>query len=225
MSIMDMSLADLSGVLLGFTLTIFVLSYIIGDNFLFRLATHIFIGAAAGYASIITLYNVILPHLIFPFIDSSRGEMFLAICLLIPSLLLLAKISPRLSNLGNPTVAMLVGIGAAAAIGGATFGTVFPQSSASINVFETYNFADGAILIIGTLTTLLYFQFNTRREGSRTTPTSQVFKVIGWFGKGFIAITFGALFAGVYIAALTALIERFTFLWSFFKDLVLPALL
>jgi len=225
MSAFGMNLADLSGLLLGFTFTIFIFSYLLGDNFLFRLATHIFIGTAAGYASVITLYNVILPQLVFPFLDGGQEEMFLAGSLLIPSILLLAKISPRTSKLGNPTIAILVGVGAAAAIGGAIFGTIFPQTSATINVFENNNFIDGAILLVGTLSTLLYFQFSTRQDKTQRTRITQAAKMFGWVGKTFIAITFGALFAGVYISALTALIERFFFLWTFIQDLVLPALL
>lgn len=229
MNIATMSLPDLLGALLGFTLTIFVLSYVIGDNFLFRLATHIFIGAAAGYATIVTLYNIILPHLVFPLLDGGKGEMFLALSYLIPSVLLLLKISPRLSKLGNPTVAILVGVGAAAAIGGATFGTVFPQTGASANIFDTYNqfsinifaennFFNGLIILIGTLSTLLFFQFYSREgEIQLISPWR---KMIRWSGKTFIAITFGALFAGVYIAAITALIERFMYLWQFIKGLI-----
>jgi len=220
---MSNSLADLSGLLLGFSFTIFIFSYIFGDNFLFRLATHIFIGAAAGYASVVTLYNVILPQLIFPLFEGGQGEMIITISLLIPSILLLAKISPRFSKIGNPAIAILVGIGAAAAIGGAIFGTIFPQTSASINIFETNNLFDGAVVLVGTLVTFLYFQFSTRANKSQRPALAQVTRLIRWLGKTFIAITFGALFAGVYIAALTALIERFTFLWTFFKELVLPA--
>ena len=65
MNAANINLADLVGLLIGFSFTIFILSYILGDNFLFRFATHIFIGAAAGYTSVITIYNVILPQLIF----------------------------------------------------------------------------------------------------------------------------------------------------------------
>ncbi len=223
MESMSNSLADLSGLLLGFSFTIFIFSYILGDNFLFRLATHVFIGAAAGYASVVTLYNVILPQLIFPLFEGGQGELILTISLLIPSILLLAKISPRLSKIGNPAIAILVGIGAAAAIGGAIFGTIFPQTTASINIFETNNLFDGAVVLVGTLVTFLYFQFSTRSNKSQRPALAQVTRLIRWLGKTFIAITFGALFAGVYIAALTALIERFTFLWTFVKDLVLPA--
>ncbi len=225
MNAAEMSIADLSGLLLSFSFTIFVFSYIFGDNLLFRLATHIFIGVAAGYASIVTLYNVILPQLILPLLSGGRDEMFLTISLLIPSLLLLTKISPRTSRLGNPAIAILVGIGAAVAIGGAIFGTLFPQTSAAINVFEKNGFINGTILVIGTLATLLFFQFSTRGKESSLTGMTQVANALRWIGKAFIAVTFGALFAGVYIAAITALIERFIFLWTFVKELVLPALL
>jgi hypothetical protein len=223
MNISTMSINDLSGALLGFTLSVFILSFIVGDNFLFRLATHIFIGVAAGYATIVTLYNVILPQLIFPFLDGTRGEKFLAFSILIPCIMLLMKLSPRLSKLGNPAIAILVGIGAAVAIGGATFGTIFPQTSASTNVFNTNNLFDGFILLLGTITTLLYFQFNAGQRITRIPSISKARQVLGWFGKTFIAITFGALFAGVYIAAITALIERLSFLISFLNELVIPA--
>ncbi len=222
MNFAAMNLSDLAGPLLGFTLTIFILSYVIGDNVLFRLATHIFVGVAAGYASIITLYNVILPQLIFPFLEGTSGEKFLAISLIVPSILILFKLSPRLSKIGNPAIAILVGIGAAAAIGGATFGTIFPQITASTNSYSSHNLFDGTILLIGTLTTLLYFQFNSRRNTKQSGSIVSISKFIGWFGKGFIAVTFAALFAGIYIAAISALIERFSFLIYVIKDLVIP---
>lgn len=224
MNIATMNLSDLSGTLLGFTLTIFILSYVIGDNVLFRLATHIFVGVAAGYTAIITLYNVILPQLVFPFLGGNNGEKILSICLIVPAILILFKLSPRLSKVGNPAIAILVGIGAAAAVGGATFGTVFPQISAAIDAYTSNNLLNGTILLFGTLTTLLYFQFNTRQKHTQRSALSKIFRLSGWFGKAFIAATFGALFAGVYIAAITALIERFSFLIHFIKDLAIPSI-
>ena len=44
MSAFDLSLLDLVGAILGFVLTIFVFSYIVGDNVLFRIAAHLFVG-------------------------------------------------------------------------------------------------------------------------------------------------------------------------------------
>jgi hypothetical protein len=42
-------------------------------------------------------------------------------------------------------------------------------------------------------------------------------EALGAMGQGFIAVTFGLLFAGVYMAALTAFIERVHASWSFFR--------
>ena len=219
MNLMDANMADLIGALLGFVLTLFVFSYAWGDTPLFRFAVHIFIGVAAGYAVILTLYNVILPHLIFPFFSDNRREIILAGIYLIPAALVLTKMSPRLSKLGSPAMAILVGVGAATAVGGAVMGTLFPQVSASITLFDHQNFLDAIFILAGTLTTLIYFQFTTPKIVDKPTPRQQGIQIIGWIGQAFIAVTFGALFAGVYLAALSALIERFSFLWSFIYDL------
>lgn len=225
MNLMDANMADLIGALLGFVLTLFVFSYAWGDTPLFRFAVHIFIGVAAGYAVILTLYNVILPHLIFPFFSDNRQEMILAVIYLIPATLVLTKMSPRLSRLGTPSMAILVGVGAAAAIGGAVMGTLFPQVSASITLFDHLNVWNALFILIGTLTTLIYFQFTAQKTSDKPTSRQQAFQVVGWIGQGFIAITFGALFAGVYLAALSALIERFSFLWSVLYDVFLTLFL
>jgi len=224
MSFFSIPLADLVGILIGFSFTLFVFSYVWGDNAVFRWAIHIFIGVAAGYATVVTTYNVILPHLVFPLMSDNRGEMILAVIYLIPSALVLTKMSPRMSKLGNVSMAILVGIGAAAAVGGAVIGTIGPQMSASINIFETQNILNAAVILVGTLSTLIYFQFGTKKKSDKFPRQTQVITWIGYLGQVFIAITFGTLFAGVYYAALTALIERFSFLWSFVSDLLLPTL-
>jgi hypothetical protein len=208
---------DLIGALFGFTFTLFVFSYAWGDNPFFKIATHIFIGVAAGYATIITVYNVIFPHLIFPLFSDNRGEMVLALIYILPCALVLTKASPKISKIGNPAMAFLVGIGAATAVGGAVLGTMSPQVSASINIFEKSDFVNATIILVGTLSTLIYFQFGTKKEPAQGIQTSVFVKAISWVGQVFIAITFGALFAGVYFAALTALIERFSYLWTFLR--------
>ena len=49
---------DVIGVFVGATLTIFVLTYLAGDNFLYRLTLHIFLGALVGYVFGITIREV-----------------------------------------------------------------------------------------------------------------------------------------------------------------------
>ena len=223
MSAFDMSVVDLVGAFLGFVLTIFIFSYIWGDNLLFRIATHLFIGVAAGYVVIVVIQNIILPQMIFPFVDGSQNEKIFAILFLILGALMLMKISPRLNRFGNPALAYLVGVGAAAAIGGAVFGTVFPQALSSMNVFDENNLFNALWILVGTLTTLLYFQFGIRRKSSEDEgPQLPAWiEMISKVGQFFIAITFGALFSGVYLAAVTALIERASYLWNLIQNLFL----
>jgi hypothetical protein len=223
MSAMGMSLPDLIGALLGFVLTVSIFSYIWKDNALFRVAAHLFIGVTAGYMTIVVIYNIILPKMVMPFITGDQSAKIFAILFLILGVLMLTKISPRLSRLGNPAVAYLVGIGAATAIGGAVVGTLFPQTSASINVFAgNQNLFNAFLILVGTLTTLLYFQFGIWRKASdeQVSQRPMWLEIVGGIGQVFIAITFGALFTGVYLAAITALIERVSFIWDLVKGFI-----
>jgi hypothetical protein len=219
-----LGLADFIGGIVGFVLTLCVFSYILGDNLLFRLAIHIFIGVAAAYAAVMVWYNVIWTQLVLPLLS---GQLALLIPLFL-SFLLLAKIAPRFSGLGNPVMAYLVGVGAAAAVGGAVFGTIFPQAGASANLFDhanllqgkdtldyAVNFLNSGIILVGTLTTLVYFHFGVRGNDNFPQQRPLLLRGVSWVGQAFIAVTFGALFAGVYAAAVTALIERWTFLVEF----------
>ena len=223
MSVFELSSLDLIGALLGFTLTIFIFSYIGGDNVLFRIATHLFVGVSAGYVTIVVIQNIIMPHLILPFLGDNRNEKIFAILFLILGTLMLTKISPQLNKLGNPAMAYLVGVGAAAAIGGAVMGTVFPQSSASMNVFVENKLFDASWILVGTLTTLLYFHFGIRPKSGEEEESQRPMwlETIGKVGQFFIAVAFGALFSGVYLAAIMGLIERASFMWNLIKSMFL----
>jgi hypothetical protein len=218
------NLLDFIGLALGFLLTILVFSYLMGDNPFFRLAIHIFIGVSAAYVALVTINNVLIPRLIIPLFQGSQGERLLSILLFIPSLFLFLKVTP-LRRAGNWTVAILVGIGAAAAVGGAITGTLFPQILGTINsvdpaAYDVTNsrwnqIINGIIIVLGTLTTLIYFHFGTQDTPGRQDKRLPFIEKISMAGNFFLAITFGALFAGVFLTALAALVERLTFVWDF----------
>jgi hypothetical protein len=215
---------DFVGLSLGFLLTILVFSYLLGDNPFFRLAIHIFIGVAAAYVAIVTVNNVLIPRLIIPLIQGSQGERLLSILLFIPGLFLFFKVTP-LRKAGNWAVAILVGIGAAAAIGGAITGTLFPQILGTINSVDPSAYTisnsrwdqaiNGIIIVLGTVTTLIYFHFGTQDIPGQTDERLPIIEQISKVGKIFLAITFGALYAGVFLSALAALVERLSSFWSF----------
>ena len=222
------NLTEFIGLALGFLLTILIFSYLMGDNPFFRLAIHVFIGVSAAYVAIITINNVLIPRLIMPMINGSQGERLLSIILLIPSLFLFFKVT-RLRSAGNWSVAILVGIGAAAAIGGAITGTLFPQILGTINSVNPSAYTvttsrwdqaiNGLIIVIGTISTLLYFHFGTQDIPGQSDERLPFIESISKIGKVFLAITFGALYAGVYLSALAALVERLSFIWDFLNTI------
>jgi len=233
MNIATFGLADFVGVFVGFVLTLLVFSYVLGDNALFRVAAHIFVGVSAGYAAIITIYDVLLPQLIYPLVYGGSEEKYLSIALLIPSLFLFTKVTPW-KRAGDWAMAILVGIGAAAAVGGAITGTLFPQTLGAINSFETstspnssniwINLLNAGIVVLGTISTLIFFHFGARSKPGHAPQRLALIENISKIGQLFIATTFGVLFAGVYLAALTALIERVSFLWNFIREIGLKLL-
>lgn len=205
-------LAEPLGTIIAFVLTLMVFSYIFGDNGLFRLATHIFVGVAAGYAAVVVIYNIIVPVLLKP-----GDEMLRVGPPLILGAWLLTKTSPRLSRLGNPVVAYLTGVGSAAAISGALLGTIFPLVDQSTHELTgAWNMvANGSIILIGTITTLVYFHYGARPTASGGTRRETWIEIVGWIGQLFIAITLGAIFAGIYLAVLPVFIERLRSIWDF----------
>jgi hypothetical protein len=211
----------------SFLLTLMILSYLIGDNPAFRVAVYIFVGVSAGYVAAVVWWQVLFPNLLVPLVTGGLIARLVPLIALVLGILLLMKLSPRTARLGNPPVAFLVGVGAAVAVGGAVMGTLIPQTQASINIFDLSNAGQywlarlffGTIMLVGTITTLVYFQF-----GAKSTPAGpqrgKLVVILGWVGQIFIAITLGVLFAGVFTAAMTALIERLNFIWTFLTSIL-----
>jgi hypothetical protein len=228
MSALGIDMVDLIGGLLGFLLTLCVFSYLLGDNLLFRLTIHIFIGVAAGFVAASALRSVIFPQLIVPLIVGSTAERLWVLLPILLSFLLVAKAFPRLSILGSPVMAFLVGVGAAAAVGGALLGTLFPQFQATTQLFDTAAIQSsgkevgiellyGVLILLGLIVTFASFTYNT--GFLKNTSLRALWNLIHWIGRGFVAITFGVIFAGVYLASLAALTERLSSLLIFLSNL------
>src|SRR5512135_854276 len=108
----------------AFLLTLMILSYLIGDNPLFRVAIYVFVGVSAGYVAVVAWWQVLWPDLVVPLVTGSPMQRaLLAVPLLLGGLLLM-KGWPPLSRLGIPAMGFLVGTGTAVAVGGAVNGTL-----------------------------------------------------------------------------------------------------
>ncbi len=126
------------GAVLAALLTLFILSYLIGDNPFYRLAASLFVGLTAGYAVVVALSNVIWPQMITPLLtvlkapenfDVSRTV--LAVIAFILSMVLIFKLFASTTRPASCVTALMVGVGVAVAVGGTLAGTLIPQVQAA----------------------------------------------------------------------------------------------
>ncbi|MBI5943790.1 MAG: hypothetical protein HY864_05425 [Chloroflexi bacterium] len=222
---MAISLDLITGIL-SFLFTLLIFSYLIGDNPLFRIAVYIFVGVSSGYIAAIAWWQVIYPRLIYPLVFGSMLEKSFMLVPLIGAVLIFMKISPRLAGMARIAMAFIVGVGAAVTIFGAVAGTLIPQVMGSIEPFDLFaanlrnispveSLFNGSIILAGTIFTLTYFHFGARPKADGSLHRMGLIELSAWVGRIFIGITLGAVFAGVYAAALTAFIERIMSLINF----------
>ena len=206
---------DLIGVWVGAILTLLVFSYLLGDSPLFRLAQAILVGVTIGYAATVAIRSVLIPLLVAPLLANPASNWSLFVPLLL-GLLLFAKLHPALSSLGNPSVALLFGVGGALAIGGALSGVLVPQLQAAVVSFapaQEWNvIVDNFLLVIGTLGALLSFRFIVLPKQGFARGLDVIAQAWSVVGRWFILIAFGAIFADTAVSRVSILISRVYFL-------------
>ena len=206
---------DIVGLVLGAVLTLLILSYLLGDNPLYRLALHLFVGALVGYSFGIVLRDVFVGMVLGRLLDNPVA----VVVPLVLGLLLLFKGFPRQAYVGNLSIAYLIGVGVATALGGALLGTIVPQvgatgralSSASLASFRMGLF-DGWLIVVGTVCTLMAFTFTARKQQGLAGVWAQIVRVVAGVGRVFLVFAFGVTFAGALTAALSIFIGRIQYL-------------
>jgi len=208
-------------------LTFMVWSYVLGDNPAFRIAEHLLVGTTVGFAVVVAWFNVVGP------VFFQEGRLQLAPWSAIPlvlCLLLLARLNPAWTRVGNIAVAFLVGVGAALAVGGALFGTLWPQTLATANLSLKTSGSDGTqvtvlgdalfwqnlAVLIGTIGTFFYFTFETQPRGALGGFRDTFTRFWSEVGHWVIIITLGALFANTAMSRFTLLIGRVQWLLDAF---------
>ncbi len=202
---------DLIGLIVGTLLTLLVLSYILGDNPLYRLALHLLVGATVGYGVAVTTVTVF--RTILPALQSDSPDRARVLIPLILGILLLFKGFPRWSAWGNFSTALLVGVGAAVAVGGALVGTIIPQTAAvgSLSGWLREGSAgliNGLIVMTGTICALLAFAFAAPRQPTLRRIWNGSVGVLGQVGRLFLLAAFGAAFGMALTASLSVMVGR-----------------
>lgn len=209
------------GTLLGAGLTLLILTYIpFGNNLFYRLALHLFIGALVGYSCgivIVFIGDVLLIRL--------PGDFILAVPLLMGLWLFLVKSFPRLAHMGNFVIAYLIGVGVAVALGGALLGTLVPQVGATARALkppfsDMSHLLDGLLVVVGTVCTLMAFNFAAPKQGGIAGMWGQVVGALALVGRVFLIFAFAVAFAGALTTSLSILIGRIQYIITPLVDLL-----
>lgn len=198
---------DLIAGWVSLVLTLLVFSYLLGDNFLYRIAVHVLVGVAAGYVVVVTTESVLVPWLNDTLLAESAGRSSETMAALrvvgaVPFLfgaLLLLKFSPRLAPVGNLGMAFIIGVGLAVAVVGAVSGTIIPLSREAGEAVGG-KAVNGIVILVGVITTLVYFQYvavEQRGEIRRARPV----RALSVVGQLFVMVALGALYAGAILTS------------------------
>jgi hypothetical protein len=203
-------------------LTFMVWSYLLGDNPAFRVAEHILVGTAIGYAVVVAWFGVMQPTL--QDLLAPRSTPWAAAPVVL-CLLFVARVRPAWSKVSSIPLAFLVGVGVALAVGGGIFGTLVPQIAATGGlsldpldyddaqpVWASPVFWQNLALLIGTLGTFFYFTFHIRPKGPLGAFRENFVRFWGGVGRWVIMIALGAWFANAAMSRLTLLIGRLQWL-------------
>ncbi len=210
-----MEIVEAIGAPLGAGLTLLILSYLVfGDNPLYKLALHIFVGALVGYSFGVVVREIVLTLLKLP------NERLLLIPLAMGLWLLAFKGTPRLAYVGNFAVAYLVGVGAAVALGGALLGALVPQVAATARALSGDSLVDGLLIVVGTICTLMAFNFAVPKQGGITGAWGRGVGLLAWLGRIFLIFAFGVVFAGALTASLSILVGRVQYIIDFLVNLL-----
>src|SRR5438105_393932 len=214
--------------------TFMVFTYIVGDNLFWRIAQHVLIGTVAAYAVVVAVHTLLIGQLLVPLTPQTFGRADLSpnwtlVAPLALGLLLWTKARPGRIWIGNLAVGFLLGVGAALALSGALLGTLAPQFDRTTqSLFEGMTlgmtpaqtlgvFVSNVVLLAGTFGALLAFHYV--RGGQAPLARARDALLLSWgaLGRGFIWITFGALFAGLTLSRVTLFVERVRFLLDALK--------
>jgi hypothetical protein len=218
--------------LAALVLTLGLLTYLIADNPLYRILSHLFIGITAGYVTVLAWYSVIQPQLFVPLLaGTTLGNLRLLIIQavgLVGGLLLILKSGHVAGRLGTLVVALMLGVGVAVVVGGGLTGTLIPQVLATMVPLAPFSAGnrwlqlaiEGLFTVVGTLTTLGFFYYGGRAEPGSPVARPALIRPVAAVGQVFIGAAFGMLYAGALAASVAIFAARLGASWSFVAQLL-----
>lgn len=208
---------EIFGIWLGAFFTFAILSFLYKDNPFYKAAEQIFVGLSAGYWFVYTYYNILYPNLIQP-ISTDPAANWLKFIPAILGIFMLLRLVPKLDWLSRFPIALMIGTTAGISFLRFLKSNVINQVTATlINPLAADNWVTMIgefLLIIGTVTGLVYFYFSKKHEGA--------FGATAKVGIYFLMISFGAAFGYTAMARISLLIGRLQFLLGDWLGIIGP---
>ncbi len=193
------------GVWIAAGCTIFMYSYLIGDNPLFKFAEHLYIGISAAHAVVLGYQNI--QEMAWkPLID---GKWIMVIPLVL-GLLLYTRFVKDWSSLSRIPIAFLTGLAAALSIRGALDASFIKQVAATMVPITNVNVLLTMVMVA---TTITYFFFTA---GSQLAPVQFSAQV----GRWVMMVAFGSAFGNTVMARMSLVIGRLQFLFGTWIKLI-----
>lgn len=206
---------EILGLWIQALLTFAILSFLIGDNPVYKFAEHVFVGISAAYGVVIVWQQALLPLLVFKLFPQigPEGGGEADYLVLIPGILgflMLSRFVPRYDWLSRYPIAFIVGLYSGASIPTTAQYILVKQLGATMKpvwAAGNVNWAlalSNLVVIIGVICTLSYFYFSRPHEGALGVGSK--------IGIWFLMLAFGAGFGNTVMARMSLLIGRVEFL-------------
>ncbi len=184
-------------------LTLCIFSFLYDDNPFYKFAEHLYVGVSAAYGAVIVYMNTIKPDLVDHMIyrDIYYWPVYfipLALCFMV-----FTKLGDEWSWMARWPLAFVVGAYSGAAIpamGGADVVLQMKATMIDLTQGGWFTITSNVLLIVGTLTSLVYFFFSEPHEGT--------VGVTAKIGIGFLMISFGASFGYTVMARVSLAVGR-----------------
>ncbi|MBK8230461.1 MAG: hypothetical protein IT349_06980 [Candidatus Eisenbacteria bacterium] len=202
----EVTLSGMFGATLAGLLTLAIFSFLFRDNPFYKFAEHLFVGLASGYYVALQFHTVFLPNLWTPL--TQQGQ-YINIIPLLLAVILFTRFIPNLAWLSRWSIGLMVGAYAGLALIGALQGDLVAQVQANMLPIATASMLQNIgnlVLILGTLTCLVFFFFSTEHKGA-IGATARI-------GVYFLMVSFGASYGFTVMGRIALLIGRLTFLFQ-----------
>ncbi len=197
-------MADVLTTWIAVTLWFMVASWTYKDNPLFKIATVASVAGGAANGVLVNINNVYLKA-VAPIMDGSKVWLIIPIII---GLLFLGVFNQRYKWLARIPTVFMMGVSMGAMLTGVMSAQIIGQISATASSFTGGNLLNGLIVLVGVVTSILYFTYSKEQTGvfGNLTTLGRYFLLASlgpyWAGELAFHMAFGIKFVQLIIAAI-----------------------